>query len=333
MFKLIGGEELTARGISDLSVLRPVLNKGASQQEAMVQNATLQLDEWRTIDDRVNAVLRERLTVADDLRSRGLVTPVGLGAILRITERLVSTEPAEITFDGDTAPRKERVAWEKDIIPVPVISQDFSIGWRQLEASRTRGEALDTTNAEASARRVRDRLQHLITFGHGNGPSGTGIPGLITASGRLTVDLDTDWDASGADPVADVIRMLEQAYTNNLFGPFLLYLPKNYWALAQDDYSKLKGDRTLLERLRAFAEIEDVRPLDTLPDDNVVLVQMTRDAIDLSEAQTVTTVQWEKNPFVTNFRVLMVGGPHIKLIETDARPTPLHGIVHLRASA
>jgi hypothetical protein len=55
---------------------------------------------------------------------------------------------------------------------------------------------------------------------------------------------------------------------------------------------------------------------------------MTRDVIDLSEAQAITTVQWEKNPFVTNFRVLTVAGPHIKKIQTEAGDT-IHGIIHL----
>ena len=71
-----------------------------------------------------------------------------------------------------------------------------------------------------------------------------------------------------------------------------------------------------------------MRPLDTLADDNVVMLQMTEDVIDLSEAQAITTVQWDKNPFVTNFRVLAVGGPHIKSMETE-NGTTIHGIIHL----
>ena len=60
------------------------------------------------------------------------------------------------------------------------------------------------------------------------------------------------------------------------------------------------------------------------------MVQMTEDIIDLTEAQMITTIQWEKNPLVTNFRVLMVGGPHIKSVETkvaSGAQGTVHGIV------
>jgi len=327
---VIGGEGLTSRGVTNsLGVLRPILADNATITDMFTTNATLRKDEWERIDERVNEVLRERLTVADDLRSRGLITPVSLGTILRVTERSDQMDAAELTFDGDTAPPRDRPAFLRDTIPVPVLSKDFTIGWRQLDASRTRGEPLDTTAAEQATRKVRDRLQSVITNGYGAGPAGNVIPGLTTAANRQTIDLVSVWDGSGADPIADVVAMLEAAYAVNLSGPFVLYLPKNYWALVQQDYNTQKGDRTFLERMQAFADVDAVRPLDALADDNVTLVQMTRDTLDLSEAAAITTVQWEKNPWTTNFRVMMVGGPQIKNMQTDTGTT-VHGIIHLR---
>jgi len=334
MFRLIGGEELLARGVSNVARLRPVLAHNADPLD--VRNATLRKDEWEQVDRRVNEVLRERLTIVDDLRGRGLVTPVNLGTVLRVTERLEEFTAAEVSYDGDTAPKKDRPSFLKDTIPVPVVAKDFQISWRQLEASRLRGEPLDLTAAAAATRRVRDKLQDLFVNGYGQGPGtnpavsgqGTSIPGLTTAASRQLVSLGTDWDLSGAAIIDDVMRMLEAAYAVNLFGPFFLYVPKNYWATLQEDYSTLKGDRTFIQRILAMEDIEAVRPLDTLADDNVVLVQMTEDVLDLSEAQAITTVQWEKNPFVTIFRVLAVAGPHIKSMET-AGGTTVHGIVHL----
>ncbi len=325
MFRLIGAEELIERGITNLAQLRPVL---AQNMDPLVTNATLRKDEWEMIDARVNEVMRERLTIVDDLRGRGLVTKVGLGTTLRVTERLEDFAAADVSYDGDTAPLKDKPSFLRDTIPVPVVSKDFQISWRQLEASRTRGEALDTTAAALAARKVRDRLQDLFVNGFGHGPAGGSIPGIANAANRQTLTLTTDWDLSGADIIADVLRMLETAYAVNLFGPFFLYVPKNYWATIQDDYSTAKGDRTFLERILAFSDVESVRPLDTLADDNVIMVQMTEDVIDLSEAQAITTVQWDKNPFVTNFRVLSVGGPHIKSMETEGGTT-IHGIIHL----
>ena len=325
MFRVIGADELIARGVSNIAQLRPVQVENADH---FVSNATLRKDEWEQIDTRVNEVMRERLTIVDDLRGRGLVTPVSLGTILRVTERLEEFGDAAVSYDGDTAPQRDRPSFLRDTIPVPVISKDFQISWRQLEASRTRGEPLDVTAAAAATRKVRDKLQDLFVNGFGQGPDANTIPGLVNAANRQIVTLATDWDLSGSTIIDDVLSMLEAAYAVNLFGPFFLYVPKNYWAILQEDYSTSKGDRTFIQRILALEDVEAVRPLDTLADDNVVMVQMTEDVIDLSEAQAVTTVQWEKNPFVTTFRVLSVGGPHIKNME-NAAGTTIHGIIHL----
>lgn len=338
MYQLIGATELLKKGISSLVQLRPVLTANMERMiaEGMAVNATLRKDEWEQVDARVNDVMRERLTIADDLRGKGLTHPVGIGTILRVTERLSDFDDAEISFDGDAAPQKDRPNFERQVIPVPVIAKDFSMNWRQLEASRSRGEPLDTTAAGLATRKVRDKLQDLITNGFGKGPGanpasgtdGQSIPGLTNAGNRLQVTLSTNWDDSGATIVDDVLRMLQTAYASNLFGKFFIYVPKNYWAQLQEDYSTQKGDRTYLQRILAFEDVEAVRPLDSLADDNVVMVQMTEDVIDLTEAQMVTTVQWEKNPFVTEFRVLTIAGPHIKSIETDGGAT-INGIIHL----
>lgn len=337
MIKLIGGDDLAKRGFVSATQMRPVLGLNA---DPFAENATLRKDEWEQIDARVNEVMRQRLTVVSDLRSRGLVQRVSIGSVLRRTERLADFDDAQVSFDGDTAPERDRPDYLAEVIPVPVIAKDFEVNWRQLAASRERGEPLDVTAAALAARKVADKIQDLCANGFNMGPgtnptSGTDgqtIPGLTTASAALTVS-GSDWAAASTGIIADVVNMLKTAYNANLFGPFLLYVPKNYWAVLQDDYSTAKGDRTFLERIRAFDDIEDVRPLDSLAAGsgsaaNVHMVQMTEDVWDLTEAQDVTTVQWEKNPFVTRFRVLFVGGPHIKKVERQGGAT-IHGIVRL----
>lgn len=338
MYNVLGGEELIERGVANMAMLRPVLNKRLEQQarQGMAVNATLRKDEWERIDARVNDVMRQRLTIVDDLRSAGLVTPVSLGTILRVTERLSDMDVAEITFDGNTADQKDRPTYLRNVIPVPVIGKEFQINWRQLESSRLRGDPLDVTSAGQASRKVSDKLQYLIVNGYTGGPGsnptngtdGQSIPGLINAAGRQTQAKSATWSLASTDIIGDTQKMLAKAYAAYLFGPFMMYVPKNCWANLQSDYSTLKGEKTFLERILAFQDIKGVRPLDDLPDDNVILLQMTEDVIDLSEAQAPTTVQWNKNPFVTNFRVLTVAGPQIKSIENQAGNT-INGIVHL----
>lgn len=333
MFKLIGAEDIIAKGVTSMAQLRPVLG---TNTDPLAANATLRKDEWEQIDGRVNDVMRERLTIVDDLRGRGLVTSLSIGTILRVTERIEDFDSAELSFDGDTAPQKNKANFKRDVIPVPVISKDFTINWRQLEASRRRGDPLDVTSAAIAARKVRDKLQDLFVNGYSQGPGsnptngtdGQSIPGLTTHANRLLYDIG-DWTTGTPPTIADVKGMLAVAYAQNFFGPFYLYVPKNFWAALQDDYNAAKGEKTYIQRIEAFEDIEAVRPLDTLANGVVALVQMTEDVIELTEAQMVTTVQWEKNPFVMNFRVITVAGPHIKNVETAAGGGATKvGIVH-----
>lgn len=339
MLKLIGAEDLVGTlGTNSIASLRPILTQHMEQMAAngFAVNATLRKDEWETIDARVNDVLRQRLTIVDDLRGYGLVTPLSLGDILRVTERLNDMDAADVSFDGDTAPQRDRPDFGRDVIPVPVIAKDFQLNWRQLEASRKKSQALDVTGAAMAARKVKDKLQYIFVNGYAQGPGsnptngtdGQSIPGLINAANRLTQAKSASWGLATTDIIGDVQKMLKKAYDNYLFGPFVLYVPKNAWAVLQMDYSTAKGEKTFLERILAFVDIKAVRPLDDLPDDNAILLQMTEDVIDLSEAQAPTTVQWERNPFVTNFRVIAVAGPQIKSVVNQAGTT-LNGFVHL----
>lgn len=336
-YKIVGAEDILARGVSSLSQLRPVLG---ANTDPLAANATLRKDEWERIDARVNDVARQRLTITNDLRARGLVTPVSLGTMLRVTERLQDFDDADVSYDGDASPSSDRPDFLRQVIPVPVIAKDWKLSWRQLDASRTMGESLDVTASGIAARKVADQMENIIVNGFGRGPGtnpsngtdGQTIPGLTTAANRLAVSIGTAWDLSGGDPIGNVTAMLDAAYNVNLFGPFNLYLPKNYWATVQEDYVSDAGagtsTRTVMQRILEFVDIQAVRPLDALADDNVVMLQMTEDVIDLTEAQAITTVQWEKNPFVQLFRALSVGGPHIKSIETEDGVT-INGIVHL----
>lgn len=327
-------DERIAAMLGSQDRMRPVLNaesvvEAANAAQDMAINATLRKDEWEIIDERVNEEARNRLTVFEAFRSRGLVQSVGVGDIIRYTEYLSAFSDAKITFDGDAEPEQDRPEYGSDSRAIPIVSHGFSIGFRQLASSSRRGNNLSTDSAGLAARAVAHKMQSLITNGLATGgPTGGGIPGLTTAPNAIDVSIGTNWDASGADIIGNVEAMLAAAYAGYFFGPFVLMVPKNYWATIQGDYSALKGDRTYLERILAFQDIEAVLPNDALSDDNVLLVQMTRDVMDISLALPMTTWQWAKTPARTDFRVLMIGGPQVKTVVGEDG-VARNGIVHL----
>ena len=310
------------------SGITPSLLAENRQPAERADNATLRKDEWETIDEAVVDVMRERLTIVGDMQASGLTTDVGLGTIHRIVERMQDVGDAELSMDGDTDPERHRHTYASQTFPVPVISQDFRISRRQLEASRTRGSDLQTDNAMASGRAVREKQEDLVVNGvTGIGPDGNDLDGVSNGSNELTDSLGTSWPASSGTPIADTEKMLNTAYTNNLTGPFRMYVPDEYWAGLQGDY-KSESDRTVINRIEAFEDIESVRPLFPLADDNVLLIQWTSDVLDLTVGQNPTTIQWEKNPMVTNFRIFSVMSPAVKTIE-QPDGTTINGIIHL----
>lgn len=324
------------RGAVDLwrggAQMRPFLagsvERAVMAANDMAVNATLRKDEWERVDARVNEEASRRLNVVDSFRRAGLIESVDVGDIERVTERLSAFDAADLSFDGETEPDEDRPDYQTDRRAIPIISAGFTIGFRQLASSQKRGRGLNVDAAGLATRAVARRYQALVTNGLAAGaPSGGGIPGLTTAANAIDVSLTANWDESGGDPIADVEAMLAAAYSNRLFGPFVAHIPSNYWAHVQGDY-KAESDKTFIERMKAYSEIADVIPNDDLAADNVLLVQMTKDSIDISEALAVTTWQWQKTPAATHFRVLTIGGPHIKSIETEDGTT-VNGIIHL----
>jgi hypothetical protein len=68
-----------------------------------------------------------------------------------------------------------------------------------------------------------------------------------------------------------------------------------------------------------------VLDVDTLADDNVLLVQMTRDVIRLVQGMGITNVQWKsEGDFIQNFKVLTIQVPQLRS-DQDGHC----GIVHL----
>ena len=319
--------------------LRPVLDERtplahlSGIAKDMGVNATLRKDEFEIVDETVTTELRDRMTVFSRFRELGLIQVVGIGDIERVTERLNGFSEAQIVFDAEAEIETDAANYENDRRAVPMIAHGFGFGMRQLASSEKRGANLQVDQVGLAARAVADKFEDLITNGLASGgPSGGGVPGLTTAANAIDVSLGTPWDESGATPVDDVTSMLAAAYARKIFGPFDLWIPNNWWAAVQDDYSDQKGDRTFLERIEAFPDIMRVLPNDKLAADNAVLVAMDRQFIDISLALNATAFQYKKNPFRTDFVIGMIGGPHIKNRQYQNSSgvwVPTAGIVHL----
>ena len=289
-------------------------------------NATLRHEEWERYSDRLVQVARDRLNGVMDLRNLGLVEDLGgIGTTLSFYERSGDFTAASISVEGSVVSERDRLTFDEVGIPVPIIRKDWTIGMRQLEASRTRGMPLSTDTMAVAARIVMDALEDMLFNGNAAiDLSGNKIYGYTTLPARETVTFAKAWTDAAATIIKDVENMLAKAYANNMFGPFYVYVAKNLWATIQQDYSTEKSEATYYERIRSFVDIMEVKPGDKLADNNVVLVQMTSDVVDLAVGTDMRNEEWGNEPMVLNYATYTIAAPRVKS-DKDGRCGIVHG--------
>ncbi len=311
------------------SVTERLLNHGLS---ALRTNALLRKEEWQLFDTVVVDTAKQRLRAAADLVNAGLVMNLanGMGTTVLQWERISDMEAAEINMDAVARPQKDRVEWEIESIPIPVIHKEFSLNIRTLEASRRNGTPLDTVYAQRATRQVAELVDSTIINGASGLTFGGGtLRGYLDHPQRNTESLPEAWDGSGMTGelrLADVLTLLSSARDDLMFGPYVLYVPAAYETLLDDDYATgTNVSFTLRQRIEAINAISSLRVMDTLAADTLLLVQMTSDVIDLVIGQQPTVIQWETDGgFIQHFKVITIMVPRIKRDFNDRS-----GIVHM----
>lgn len=309
-----------------------VQNKATGEVGTIVANAqaTLQYDEWKDIDRSVIEIATLRLVGIGDLQARGLTHPLGsIGVTISLWDRSSDMTAAEIDMSGLTGSEEDTPNYLTASVPVPVVHKDFRVNLRRLEASRRFGEGVDVTAAQIAGRVVAEASEGMLFSGEAITVDGATIYGYTNHGDRNQVDLTTHWDliatANNYLIIADAIAMQNASRTDRHYGPWILYIPTAYESKMDEDY-RANDNRTVRDRIKALAGIQDVKVADFLPANNVVLVQLSRETVDLATAQDISTVQWTDNGGMSNkFKVMAVWVPRLKS-DFDGRM----GLVHLR---
>lgn len=276
---------------------------------------TLQKDEWILLDTEVIEVARKNLVITQDLMSRGLTfsLPNALGHTRLEWEKVSDMEGAIITMSGLSESQNERIVYDLDGMPIPIIHKDFNINLRALAASRNKGEALDVTQARFASRKVAETIETLIFDGATVLGANNPIYGITTAPYRNTGNLSESWmTASGEDIVKDVIAMVQALVADNMYGPYVLCVPTNIAIRFAEDY-KADSDKTIMARLLEIPQLQDIKWTKDLAANEVVLLQLTSDVIDLVDGMAPTTVQWEsRGGFIVNFKIMAIIVPRLR---------------------
>lgn len=279
--------------------------------------ATLRRDEWKTLDDAVLRISETRLGGVQDLIDNGLVYNLGnaMGTTVLEYHDVSDALTAELTMDGVPRAPGDRPKYTTNYLPIPIIHADYEINARVLEASRKLGNPLDTTLAERAARKVNEKLESMlftnVTYAFGGGT----IYSYVNHPDVNLVTLSGQWDSSarsGADMLEDVLNMKQASINAYHYGPWMLYIPTTYETKLDEDYDTTRGN-TIRERILAIAGIKGIKVVDTLPADNVLLVQMTSDVVRLVRGMGIQNVEWQtEGKFITKYKVMTIQVPQIR---------------------
>lgn len=301
----------------------------------MVLNDMMPIEAWKQLDDLIIQEVQLRLVGVADLLSRGLernLRSVGMGKTVLEWQDQSDIGPAEITMDAVADATRDKSLFNFNLLPLFITHKDVSFTLREMEEARQGGFNIDTSNLALAARKVAEGIEDLLF----NGPSqAISLPtvwgnalayGYRTVPSRNTGSLTASW--ATATPLQiknDLIAMKAAAVTQRMYGPYMLYVPTGYEQKLDDDYVTTTATiTTIRERLLGLGNLVGIRVADFLPADNVLLVQMTREVVDMVVALDPMIVPWEeKGGLRQNFKIMTIMVPRLKA--TYAART---GIIH-----
>jgi hypothetical protein len=334
-------ERLMANGMS-VGAMRPYVkfNKNTGKfvgnfyncngVEKPIANALLRKDEWKQYDEALLKAAQQRLGGLADLYNAGLVYNInnGLGTTVLEYEDIEDIQGAQMNMDAVTQGQNDRPEFNMNYLPLPIIHADFQINIRVLEASRTRGQSLDTTTAELKTFKIMEYLESLLFVGTGGITYGGGtIYGYMNHPSRNTGSLTGNWDdesaVTGANVIEDVRNMKQASIDDYHYGPWHLYIPTNFETRMDDDYQS-GYSKTIRNRILEIDGIQSVKVIDKLTADNVLLVQMTPDVIRIVNGLPLTTVEWNTSGgMISHYKIMTIQIPQVR-VDANSRT----GIVH-----
>jgi len=303
----------------------------------LVNNATLRREEWKRLDEAIIPIKESRLGGVADLVNGGLTFDVGNGMGSTVLEwhDVGDALEAELTMDAITRGKNDRPVFQHNYLPLPILHVDYEINARALAMSRNLGNPLDVTMVERASRKINLKLEQMLftntdyAFGETDSRSRNKIYSYINFPDRNQATLSVNWDASAksaADIVAEVLSLKQTMINNYYMGPFKLYIPTAYETVIDADYdTTAPTGTTIRERLLKIDGISGISVVDTLPANNVLMVQMTTDVVRLVRGMGTQNIQWGvEGNMITKYKVMTIQVPQIRSDQNGKC-----GIVHL----
>ena len=280
---------------------------------ALRTNALLSKDEWEALDDRVVEITANVLNGIMDLRAAGLTVPLGgLGVLVSQYETISDMTDAAVNMAAEIDDEEDRINYQLVGVPVPIISKSFRIDIRSLAASRQHGGMLDTTHVDTATRKVAEMLEYILFNGSAVVQRGQTIYGYLNHPSRNTISGGATW-GTATNIVPNATAMIAGLVADNMYGPYKLYLhPTQFMQTYALNASTAVPIVRTLEQLPGMGP-GSIKASNYIPSGQAVLVNMSRDVVDLAIGQEILPVEWDtKGGLVTRWKVLGALVPRVK---------------------
>ncbi len=289
---------------------------------ALRTNDTLRKDEWKQYDDTLVEVATKRMPLVQELISLGLTHPItnGLGTTILEWEDVSDMNPAEVSMSGVTAGENDALEFDLHSMPLPIIHKGFNLNIRQLQASRTTGQPLDTTQAAVAGRKVAELTESMVIIGNATAIGTAVIYGLDTVPNSSAVTMTDLWDTTTAAAayITDVLVAIAALQADFMYGPYTLMINYVTHNRLQNDYDVAGSSLlTIMERILRVEGITKIIPSTDVPANHAYVVQLTRDVIDEIVGLQPTTVQWESHGgMMMHFKIMSIMIPRVRFTQT-----------------
>lgn len=314
-----------------VSVYDAIHRHGIMDPVLMAANATsLRKEEWQQIDTEVQLAYRDPLVFWNDLLASSSIGGID-GMSIMTWEYEAMSDPGEVVVDMDatTEDRSDTPLFKLRSIPLPVAHIGFNWSQRLLNVSGNKGQPLDTTAAEAGARRIgeHDEDQALgmttgityrtISSGPGTHDLTSTVFGARNYTNRNTKTNFTAGSAGGWTPGTlynEVLAALETLRGDKVYDKVMIYHSTDWDQYMEQIFSTAGADSlavTLREQLKKINRVIDVRLCPRLTSTFTLLfVDVTKKTIQAIQGMPITTMQWPgKGGLEINMKLMSITAP------------------------
>jgi hypothetical protein len=253
----------------------------------------------KIIDDAVVEVGTERLAVAADVISQGLIyTLTDPLSVMEVQwDQESETGGAQRTMHPNARGQASLPDRRPKRVPIYLTTDYAELGIRTFKASQRIGTPLDTSLIKQKTRRVNESIEDAFINGADLQSNGYTAYGLLNApSVNEPSNFAKSWAtaATGDEILVDFMAMVLIAQSKKKYGPYTLYVGTAVDNAFNKDF---KANGTLTIRQRLQQNTYGGKPLrivvsDKMPEKRVVLVQMTSDVIEAIVGQSPVVIPW-----------------------------------------